>query len=295
MDLTYSPDEAAFRDDVRGWIDQNLPADPRDKVLNYRELSKDDLVGWHKTLAEEGLDRAPLAEGVGRHRTGPSCSATSSRRSAAARGAPPLVPFGVRMCAPVLLRFGTAGAEAALPARHLQRRGLLVPGLLGARRGLRPRVAEDARGARGRSLRGQRPEDLDHARALRRLDLLPGAHRRQDADKRQDGISFLLIDMKSPGITVRPIMLMDGGHEVNEVFFDEVKVPAEQPRARGGQGLDGGEVPARPRAHGHRQHRGVQARAGPASRRSRRAAQGRHGPCSTIRASATGSPASRSS
>jgi alkylation response protein AidB-like acyl-CoA dehydrogenase len=46
-------------------------------------------------------------------------------------------------------------------------------------------------------------------------------------DKRQDGISFLLIDMKTPGITVRPIHLMDGGHEVNEVFFDEVKVPAE--------------------------------------------------------------------
>ena len=47
------------------------------------------------------------------------------------------------------------------------------------------------------------------------------------ASKRQDGISFLLIDMKTPGITVRPIILMDGGHEVNEVFFDEVKVPAE--------------------------------------------------------------------
>ena len=61
---------------------------------------------------------------------------------------------------------------------------------------------------------------------------------------RQEGISFLLIDMKTPGISVRPLVLMDGGHEVNEVFFDNVEVPAGEPGSRGGQGLDGGQVPA---------------------------------------------------
>ena len=78
----------------------------------------------------------------------------------------------------------------------------------------------------GRPLHRQRPEDLDHAGAVRRLDLLPGAAPIPTA-KKQDGISFLLIDMKTPGITVRPISTMDGGHEVNEVFFDDVKVPVE--------------------------------------------------------------------
>ena len=80
--------------------------------------------------------------------------------------------------------------------------------------------------ARGRPLHRQRPEDLDHAGAIRRLDLLPRAAPTPRA-KKQDGISFLLIDMKTPGITVRPILTIDGSHEVNEVFFDDVKVPVE--------------------------------------------------------------------
>ena len=70
------------------------------------------------------------------------------------------------------------------------------------------------------------------------------------AEKRQEGISFLLIDMKTPGITVRPLILMDGGHEVNEVFFDDVQGAGGEPGLRGEQGLDRRQVPARPRAHG---------------------------------------------
>ena len=58
MDLNYSPEETAFRDEVRAWIGANLAADVRDKVLNYRELSKDDLLGWHKKLAKKGWVRS---------------------------------------------------------------------------------------------------------------------------------------------------------------------------------------------------------------------------------------------
>ena len=76
--------------------------------------------------------------------------------------------------------------------------------------------------------------------------------------KKQEGISFLLIDMKSPGITVRPIITIDGGHEVNEVFFDNVQGAGREPGRRGEQGLDLRQVPARERAHRHRPHRLVQ-------------------------------------
>ena len=84
-----------------------------------------------------------------------------------------------------------------------------------------------------------------------------------DAPKKQTGISFLLIDMTSPGLTVRPIKLIDGGHEVNEVFFEDVRVPVEQPRRRGEQGLDLRQVPARQRAGRRRARRLDQARARP--------------------------------
>ena len=87
-----------------------------------------------------------------------------------------------------------------------------------------------------RQIRRQRPEDLDHAGAIRRLDFLPRAHR--PAAKQQEGISFLLIDMSTPGITVRPIVTIDGGREVNEVFFDNVEVPAENLVGQENKGWD---------------------------------------------------------
>jgi len=136
------------------------------------------------------------------------------------------VPFGVRMCAPVLLRFGTDAQKQRFLPRMYPRRGFLGPGLLRAGRGLRPRVAQDARRARRRPylVTGQKIWTTlghygDWIFCLVRTD--------PKTEKRQDGISFLLIDMKTPGITVRPIVLRTMGHEVNEVFFDEVRVPSE--------------------------------------------------------------------
>ena len=102
---------------------------------------------------------------------------------------------------------------------------LLVPGLQRAGFGIGFGVAAHAGGAEGQYLCRQRAEDMDHAGAICRLDLL--SLRTDTAAKQQEGISFLLIDMKTPGITVRPIITIDGGREVNEVFFDNVVVPAE--------------------------------------------------------------------
>ena len=139
--------------------------------------------------------------------------------------APDMQVFNITMIGPVLIQFGTDGAEEALSAARRQCRRLVVPGLFRARRRLRPRRAQDRGQARRRRLRRQRPEDLDLDRAHGRLVLSAWCAPTRNAPKRQEGISFLLIDMKTPGITVRPIISIDGTHHLNEVFFDDVRVP----------------------------------------------------------------------
>ena len=225
MDLNYSPEEVAFRDEVRGWIKQNLPAEVRDKVLNYRELTKEDLLGWHRTLAKKGWVAPfwPKEWGgtdwtvVQRYIFEEECSAA---------GCPPVVAFGVRMCAPVLLRFGSDAQKQRFLPRIYNGDDFWVQG-----------YSEPGSGSDLASLKTRAVREGDHYVVTGQKIWTTLGHYgdwifclvRTDSSsaKRQEGISFLLIDMKTPGITVRPIILMDQGHEVNEVFFDEVKVPAE--------------------------------------------------------------------
>ncbi len=225
MDLNYSPEEAAFRDEVRTWIRENLDGDVRDRVLHYRELSKDDLLGWHRKLAKKGwvAPHWPVEWGgtdwtvVQRYIFEEECGAA---------GCPPIVAFGVRMCAPVLLRFGTpAQKQRFLPRIYngddFWVQGYSEPGSGSDLASLKTRAVrqDDHFVVTGQKIWTTLAQYGDWIFCLVRTDA--------SREKRQEGISFLLIDMRSPGITVRPIVLMDGGHEVNEVFFDEVKVPAE--------------------------------------------------------------------
>jgi len=225
MDLNYSPAETAFRDEVRGWIRQNLPDALRDKVLNYRELTKDDLLSWHKTLAKKGW----VAPFWPKEWGGTDWTVVQRyifEEECGAAGTPPVVAFGVRMCAPVLLRFGTPEQKQRFLPRIYNGDDFWVQG-----------YSEPGSGSDLASLKTRAVRDGDHYVVTGQKIWTTLGHYgdwifclvRTDTktEKRQDGISFLLIDMKTPGITVRPIILMDQGHEVNEVFFDEVKVPAE--------------------------------------------------------------------
>ena len=225
MDLNYSPEETAFRDEVRGWIRQNLPDTLREKVLNYRELSKDELLSWHRTLAKKGWVAPfwPKEWGgtdwtvVQRYIFEEECEAA---------GCPPVVAFGVRMCAPVLLRFGTPEQKQRFLPRIYNGDDFWVQG-----------YSEPGSGSDLASLKTRAVREGDHYVVTGQKIWTTLGHYgdwifclvRTDPNraKRQEGISFLLIDMRSPGITVRPIVLMDLGHEVNEVFFDEVRVPVE--------------------------------------------------------------------
>ena len=148
----------------------------RDKVLAGRELGREDYLEWQRRLHERGWGGVNWPTQFG----GTGWNAVQQfifEEESAAGGAPRLIPFGLKMVAPVLMAFGNPGAAATVPAAHPVGRDLVVPGVFRAGRRFGSRLAAHPRSARGRSLRRERPEDLEYAGPVRRLDVLPGAHR----------------------------------------------------------------------------------------------------------------------
>jgi alkylation response protein AidB-like acyl-CoA dehydrogenase len=225
MDLSYSTEELAFRDEVRQWLEANLPADIRDKVVGYRALGKDDIMRWHKILADKGWSVPHWPEEWG----GTGWNITQRylyEEQFGLAGAPGLPPFGPSMCASVLLRFGTPEQKQRFLPRirdgeDFWVQGYSEPGAGSDLASLKTRAVRDGDVYRvtGQKIWTTLGQYGDWIFCLVRTD--------PHAEKRQEGISFLLIDMKTKGIEVRPLILMDGGHEVNEVFFDDVAVPVE--------------------------------------------------------------------
>ena len=162
-----------------------------------------------------------------------------------------------RWCGPGDRHVRHAGAEAARTAADPPRRGVLVQGFRSRARARTSRRCGPERCATAitTSSTGRR---RGPRWPTRRLDVQPGPNRRGGA-KQQEGISFLLIDMKSPGVTVRPIITIDGGHEVNEVFFEMSRVPARTVSAKR-IGMDGRQNPAGPRADEYRAASGASRR-----------------------------------
>jgi len=225
MNLNYSREELAFRDEVRSWLRDNLPNDLRDKVLEYRHLDKDDLLRWHRILAKKGwvAPAWPVEWG------GTGWNAVERyiwEEESALAGAPPIVPFGITMCAQVLLRFGSEAQKKHYLPRIYNGEDFWVQG-----------YSEPGSGSDLASLKTRAERQGDHYVVNGQKIWTTLGHYgdwifclvRTDAQatKNQEGISFLLIDMKTPGITVRPLILIDEAHEVNEVFFDNVRVPVE--------------------------------------------------------------------
>jgi len=225
MDLNYSQEETKFREEVHHWLKFNLPEDIRQKVVGYQELNKEDYQRWHKILAAKGwsVPHWPVEWG------GTGWDMTQRYiydEEFALAGAPRLPPFGPAMCAPVLLKFGTAAQKEQFLPRIREGDDFWVQGYS------EPGAGSDLAAVKTRAERvgdhyvinGQKiwttlGQHGDWIFCLVRTD--------PNAEKRQEGISFILMNMKTPGITVRPLILMDGGHEVNEIFFDNVKVPVQ--------------------------------------------------------------------
>ena len=226
MDLNYSPADEAFRLEVMTWLKANIPGELAAKVHDYRELGRDDLLRWHRILADKGWVAPAWPEEWGGTGWSP-VQRYIFEEACGMLGAPPLVPFGLAMCGPVLIRF----ASPEIKQRFLPRiyrgedfwcQGYSEPGSGSDLASLKTRAERrgDKYLVNGQKIWTTLGHHADWIFCLVRTD--------SDTKIRQEGISFLLIDMKTPGISVRPLILMDGHHEVNEVFFDNVEVPANQ-------------------------------------------------------------------
>jgi len=228
MDLAFSAQETAFREEVRSFIAENYPPHLRGLQEEGEEMGRDDILSWHRILAKKGWAAPAWPKDQG----GTGWTATEryifSEESARAETIPPL-PFGINMVGPVIYTFGTPEQKARYLPGILSGdvwwcQGYSEPGAgsdLASLRTKAERITEDGKDyyiVNGQKTWTTLAQHADWIFCLVRTD---------SSVKPQEGISFLLIDMKSPGITVKPIITLGGEHEVNEVWLDNVKVPVE--------------------------------------------------------------------
>ena len=225
MDLNFNAEELAFRDEVRAFLKSELPADIANKIKNGLPITAPDYTRWQKILHKRGWGAPSWPKQFGGTGWGPVQLHIYDEEAASA-GAPRMIPFGLKMVAPVIMAFGN-------PEQHKR----FLPRIVSADDWWCQGYSEPGAGSDLASLKTRAVREGDHyiVNGQKTWTTL-GQHAdwifclvRTDpnAPKQQMGISFLLIDMKSPGITVRPIITMDGAHEVNEVWFENVKVPVE--------------------------------------------------------------------
>jgi alkylation response protein AidB-like acyl-CoA dehydrogenase len=224
MDLNFTAEELAFRAQIRQWVAENLPKDISHKVHNALRLARDDMQRWAKILGQKGWLGYQWPAQFG----GPGWNAVQRHlfeEECALAGSPRIVPFGPVMVAPVIMAFGNAEQQARF-----------LPGIASGEVWWSQGYSEPGSGSDLASLktRAERRGGVFVVNGQKTWTTL-GQYgewifclvRTSSEGKPQTGISFLLIDMKSPGVTVRPVVLLDGEPEVNEVFFDDVEVPAE--------------------------------------------------------------------
>ena len=224
MDLEFSKEELAFREEVRSFVTSKLPTDIREKVDNGQPLEKNDWVRWQKILFEKGwiAPNWPVEYG------GTGWTATQKYifdLEMGAAGAPPVMAFGLKMVGPVIYTFGTP-----------EQKKKYLPDILASNVWWCQGYSEPGSGSDLASLSTRAVRDGDHyvVNGIKAWTTL-GQHadwifvlaRTDPNAKKQQGISFLLIDMKTPGVTVHPVITLEGDHEVNETHFEDVRVPVE--------------------------------------------------------------------
>jgi len=224
MDLAFTPDELKFRDEIRAWVKDALPKALADKVHQAQRLTRDDMQSWARILGKKGW----LGYGWPKQFGGPGWTAVQKHlfeEELAMAGAPRIVPFGPVMVAPVIMAYGSPEQQKRF-----------LPGIASGEVWWSQGYSEPGSGSDLASVRtkAERRGDKYIVNGQKTWTTL-GQHgewmfnlvRTSNEGKPQTGISFLLIDMKSPGVSVRPIKLLDGECEVNDVFFDNVEVPLD--------------------------------------------------------------------
>jgi alkylation response protein AidB-like acyl-CoA dehydrogenase len=227
MQLQFTPEQEAFRLEVRAFVQANLPADIRRKVELGLRLEHADYVTWFRILQARGwlTPSWPVAQG------GPGWDHVQRYifdEETLLGGAPRIIASGIQMLAPVLLAFGTeAQKQQYLPdilaSNTWWAQGFSEPGAGSDLAAVRTTAVLEPDGkhfvVNGHKVWTSYAHWCSMMFALVKTD--------PNAAKPQEGISFLLIDMKSPGLTVRPIRMLEGGNDLNECYLDNVRVPVE--------------------------------------------------------------------
>lgn len=222
MDLNYSPAEQAFQQEVRDWLAENLPDHIRDAVRSGGELTREMMDEWHGLLNKKGWLATIWPKEFG----GPGWSPVEKHIfdvETNRANAPRIVPFGLSMLGPVLIKFGNKQQQEEILPRILNGEDWWCQGYS------EPGAGSDLASLKTRAVREGDEYVINGQKTWTTL----GQHAnkifclcRTDPDvKQQEGISFILVDIDTPGVEMRPIRLIEGGHEVNEVFFTDVRVP----------------------------------------------------------------------
>src|SRR6202453_4446976 len=224
MDLKYTAEEQAFRREVRAFFETELPVDIRRRTSLGKRLQKDDMTRWQRILHRRGWGATMWRQRFG----GAGWNVIQQHifeEERADIGAPPQNAFSMRMLAPVLMTFASAAQQEYFLPRIIAGEDWWCQG-----------YSEPGSGSDLASLRTSAERRADHyvVSGQKTWNTL-GQHadwifclvRTSSEARPQLGISFLLIDMKTPGVSVRPIITVEGEHEINDIFFDNVKVPVE--------------------------------------------------------------------
>ncbi|MEX3761085.1 acyl-CoA dehydrogenase family protein [Paraburkholderia phenoliruptrix] len=227
MNLNFTPEEEAFRTEVLAFLRDKLPQRLADKVQGGRRLTREDMAEWHAILNERGW----LANHWPREYGGPGWSPVQKfifENECALAGAPRVVPFGVNMLGPVLIKYGSDAQKRHWLPRILDGSDWWCQGYS------EPGAGSDLASVKTTAVRGV-DADGEHYIVNGQKTWTTLGHyanmifclvRTATDVRKQEGISFLLIDMTTPGVEMKPIITLDGEHEVNEVFFTDVRVPA---------------------------------------------------------------------
>ena len=239
MDISFNEQDREFQTEVRNWLAQAWPQEIRDKQGKSAlgNLSKDDYVAWQKRLAEKGWAATNWPAEYGGAKFTPTQSYIFDLERARV-GAPGVIPFGITMVAPVIMKFGTQ-----------EQKDFFLPKILNSDIWFCQGYSEPGSGSDLASLNTKAQDNGDHyvingvktwTTLAQYADWMFVLVRTSQEDIRQLGISFLLVDMKTPGITVKPIITLDepteGFQEINMVYFEDVVVPKENLVGEQGKG-----------------------------------------------------------
>ncbi len=233
MDINFSQQELDFRNEVKDYLENKYPKHIKEKQANGEQLSRDDVVDWHKSLFNQGWAGYNWPVEYGGTGWSPAQIYIFQEELGNAN-CPNIIPFGLNMVGPVIYTFGNDEQKKKFLPDILEFNSWWCQGYS------EPGSGSDLASLKTKAVKEGNEYVVNGAKTWTTLaqfaDWIFCLVRTETTQKKQEGISFLLIDMKSPGIEVKPIITIDGEHEVNSVFFTDVKVPCENLIGEEGKG-----------------------------------------------------------